>query len=57
MPTLFEDFFNPSFAHALGVSIVHGLQVLLAIGTAGAILTFLTGGTQPRKWAKTESEH
>jgi hypothetical protein len=54
MPTLFEDFFNASYLHALTSSIIHGLQVLLVIGTVGGALTFLTGGTQPKHWPKSE---
>lgn len=54
MPTLLEDFLNPTYGHALWASIVNGLKVLLAVGAAGALLTFATGGTQPKKWPKTE---
>jgi hypothetical protein len=54
VPNLFDDFFNPSYGHALWTSIVHGLQVLVVIGAAGGLLTFLSGGTQPKHWPKSE---
>lgn len=56
MPTLFEDFMNPVYFHALWVSIVNGLKVLVVVGVVGAGLTFMSGGTQPRHWPS-NSEH
>lgn len=29
----------------------------MVLGFSGAFLTFVTGGTQARKWVKTEDEH
>ena len=49
-----KDFLDPSYFHALTTSIGYGLGVLLVVSGAGAALTFLTGGTQPKKWPKSE---
>ena len=54
MPNLIEDFLNPSYFHALWTSIVNGLGVLLVVGVSGALLTFTTGGTQPKHWPKSD---
>jgi len=54
VPTLLEDFLNPSYFHALWTSIINGLMVLLVVGGVGAFLTFATGGTQPKHWPKSE---
>lgn len=50
MPSLLHDFTYSGFWTALGTAVVHGLKVLLVIGSVGAALTFLSGGTQPKKW-------
>lgn len=55
MPSLIHDFTHAGYWVALGASVVHGLKVLLALSAVGATLTFLSGGTQPKKWpAKTD---
>jgi len=54
MPTLAEDFLNPSYFHALWASIGYGLQVLAIVSVVGAAFTFLTGGTQPKHWPETD---
>lgn len=55
-PSLIHDFTFSGYWDALGTAIVHGLQVLLAVGTVGAALTFLSGGTQPKHWPS-KAEH
>ena len=54
MPDLMKDFLDPSCFHALTTSIGYGLMVLVGVSVTGAALTFLTGGTQPKKWPQSE---